>query len=387
MTHSTEPNMMIGIIGTGFVGEHLTKVFNRNKHNRIIAYDISLNRINYLKNTYDKKLKNVEFQNTLDNLDMCDLFLVSVPTDVTDKKPDLKNLVQVKNMLDKIAKKGSTIVIESSVYVGGTREIFSDFIDKGVYVGFSPERVDPGRVEPASYEIPKIISGLTEESLEKISSFYKLVFNKCITVSSCETAEMCKLYENCFRVVNIAYANEISDMCIQNGIDPTEMVKASSSKPFGFMPFYSGLGVGGHCLPYNPYYLMNRQELPILNSSISYLEKRPCMKAKELVDKYDFKSALVVGLGFKPGESLLTNSPGYSLAKELIMYEKSINGYDPLVKRSNQKIPFDLITKDQFNTSFIMDNFDIVIVAMKQNEVNTDILKNIKSMGMSVIYY
>jgi len=285
----------VGIIGVGFVGEHLTKVFSRNRENNIIGYDISEKRINYLKNTY-KDLSNVKFQNKINNLDTCDLFLVSVPTDVTNKKPDLNNLIQVRNLLEKVAKKGSIIVVESSVYVGGTREIFGEFLDKGVYVGFSPERVDPGRIKPESYEIPKIISGLNKESLMKIREFYKMVFNECVEVSSCETAEMCKLYENCYRVVNIAYVNEISDMCIEKGINPIEMINASASKPFGFMPFYPGLGVGGHCLPYNPYYLMNDTELPILKNCINNLEQRPSEKAKELVENHNFDSVLVVGL-------------------------------------------------------------------------------------------
>jgi len=376
----------VGVIGIGFVGEHLTKVFSQNRENNIIGYDISEKRINYLNNIY-KDLSNIKFQNRIDNLDTCDLFLVSVPTDVTNKKPDLNNLIHVRNLLEKVAKKGSIIVVESSVYVGGTREIFGGFLDKGVYVGFSPERIDPGRMKPESYEISKIISGLNKESLMKIREFYKMVFSECVEVTSCETAEMCKLYENCYRVVNIAYVNEISDMCIEKGINPIEMINATVSKPFGFTPHYPGLGVGGHCLPYNPYYLMNDTELPILKNCINNLERRPSEKARELVENHNFDSVLVVGLGFKPGESLLTNSPGVSLASELIKLGKNVKGYDPCVKLTYQKTDFELIDIKEFDPYLIMENFELVIVAMRQRSVNLDILTEIEKMGMKVVYF
>jgi nucleotide sugar dehydrogenase len=180
--------------------------------------------------------------------------------------------------------------------------------------------VDPGRTTPPLSKIPKIISGIDELSLQYVNSFYAEVFDQVVKVSSLETAEMCKLYENCFRMVNIAYVNEIADACKEHGIDHNEMIKASSTKPFGYMKFTPGLGVGGHCIPVNPFYLFVNNDLPILKQATETTLQRPRDKARAFLDKYEEylikqdKAVCVVGIGFKPGQSLLVNSPGYEFA-------------------------------------------------------------------------
>ena len=204
----------ICIIGVGFVGEHLLTNFNR--HYNVVGVDLSSKRVFFLKSKYKykykTKTKNISFQSSYDNLQDCNVFLVSVPTLVTkEREIDVSCLHSVRDSLRSIVKPGSLIMIESSVYVGATRELFGEFLERGVYVGFSPERVDPGRVEPPMERIPKVISGLNESSLQVCKNVYEKVFDKVVPVSSCECAEMCKLYENCFRMINIAYVNEISD--------------------------------------------------------------------------------------------------------------------------------------------------------------------------------
>jgi nucleotide sugar dehydrogenase len=255
-------------------------------------------------------------------------------------------------------------MVESSVYVGATREIFGIFRDKGVFVGFSPERVDPGRTEPPMEEIPKIISGLDDLSLSICKEIYQSVFNKIVPVSSCETAEMCKLYENCFRMVNIAYINEIADVCENNGIDVHEVIDASSTKPFGFMPFRPGIGVGGHCIPVNPYYLFKSGDCPVLKYSTDLMEQRPSKKAQEIVSKYNPKNILITGIGFKKGEHLLTNSPGYALYKELLSLDQNVQVYDPLVQKYNK----DILFLDDFSEN--LSQFDLVItnLPLEQDE-------------------
>lgn len=384
-------NTHIGIIGVGFVGEHLMNAFSRVNNYNIVAYDISENRINYLKNLYKNK-QNVKFTTNQSDLLNINCYLVCVPTNVVNEQPDLTNLIQARDLLRIVAKQGSTIVVESSVYVGATRELFSEFASGCIYVGFSPERVDPGRVDPPTHEIPKIISGINMVSLVSVREYYSPVFSQLVEVSSTETAEMCKLYENCFRLVNIAYVNEIADACNKMGIDPNEMILASETKPFGFMPFYPGLGIGGPCIPNTPYYLMknNKDVLPLVNKSIKLMETRPKTKAQKIVEKYQFNTVLVIGVGFKPGESLTVNSPGLAIAKELESLGKSVYCWDPLVAKS------ELVSKRKSGLNFIQNNvtseylntqFDLIIVANKQHGIDFDIVNEYQQNGNVVVSF
>jgi len=367
------------VLGVGYVGEHLMNTFS--KHYDVIGVDLSEKRVEYLKNKY----QGVHFQTNYLDIESCNVFLVSVPTLVkSDKQIDLSCLYSVRDNLKDVIKSGSLIMVESSVYVGATREIFGFFRELGVFVGFSPERVDPGRTEPRMECIPKVVSGLDWTSLNKSIDIYSKVIDTIIPVSSTECAEMCKLYENCFRMVNIAYVNEISDMCDKMGIDAKEMINASSSKPFGFMPFYPGVGVGGHCIPINPYYLMKNGSLPVLEYATNLMEKRPKKKAFELIDKYNSKNILIVGIGFKRGESLLTNSPGYELYKELIK-DTNVDIYDPLVQNNlytNTGIKF--LDKENFTVTFIKNKYDLVVINLKMDEEDEKVIDFYERMGGKV---
>lgn len=368
----------ICIIGVGFVGEHLLTNFNR-RYN-VIGLDLSPKRVFFLKSKY--KSKNIHFQSSYDNLEDCNVFLVSVPTLVTkEREIDVSCLHSVRDSLRSIVKAGSLIMVESSVYVGGTREIFGEFLERGVYVGFSPERVDPGRVEPPMQRIPKVISGLNTSSLQVCKNVYENVFDKVVPVSSCECAEMCKLYENCFRMINIAYVNEISDMCESIGINTYEMINASSSKPFGFMPFYPGIGVGGHCIPINPYYLFKTGNLPVLEYATELMNRRPEQKADEIAAKYDCKNILLIGIGFKKGESLLTNSPGYELYKQLKSLDKAVTVYDPIVRDSYIKKDIEFLSKNQFNLEHLQKEFDLILINLKVDSHEEFIITSYEKLG------
>lgn len=377
----------ICIIGVGFVGLNLVNIFKQNKSFKIKAYDISNKRILQLQelqkaNINDQGVDQVIYQSNIDGLEECDLFVVAVPTDINimTKNLDLTNLIDVKLLLEKIAKRGSTIVIESSIYVGGTREFSRTFLDKGINIGFSPERLELGREIPTFKEIPKIISGINDVSLNKIKEYYSSVFDKCVIVSSLETAEMCKLYENCFRVVNIAYTNQIADMCDSLNINTNEMIDACDTKPYGFLRFNQGLGVGGYCLPYNPYYLMKNIEVPILKQSCSFLELRPYVKACEFLNTYKSNKILIIGLGFKTGESLVVNSPSVCFAFSLIKSNKMVRCYDPIVQRctrDNSPTFIDFIHLDNYNEMYINENFDTIIITMNQVGIDYSILKKL----------
>lgn len=316
----------IAVIGCGYVGFSLIKTF-KNKFN-IIGYDISENRINNLKSEFN--FKNVIYTNNESYLNDCNIYIIAVPTNIQQNGLiNLEHINNVKNTLKKYIKKNDIIILESSIYIGGTREIFSEFLEYDIYIGFSPERISPGDHEDCE-NIPKIISGLNKLSLIKIYNIYSQVIKTVIKVSTTETAELCKLYENCFRVVNIAYVNEIADLSQKFNINFDEVIKASSTKPFGFMSFYPGFGIGGFCLPQNPYYLMHNlseanKKLPILYNSINYLNKRPKLKAEQFSI---FQNILIIGIGFKRGQSLTAFSPTLTIYNKLVKKNKKVTIMD-----------------------------------------------------------
>lgn len=374
----------ICIIGVGYVGEHLLEIFS--KEFNVTGIDTCKEKVRKLKDKYtgfnDTGQNCIKITDSFDDtLSTYDVFLICVPTLLTaTKQVDTRPLESVKKQLKGKVKKGSLIVVESSVSVEGTRQIFGEFHQKGIHVGFSPERIDPGRKLPAASDIPKVVAGIDNESTKKITDVYKHVFKRLVPVSSLECAEMSKLFENCFRMVNIAYVNEITDMCDTLGIDSAEMIAASGTKPFGFMPFYPGLGVGGHCIPVNPYYLLRDGHLPVLEMSTKLMEERPIKKAKQLIKMHPLaKRALVVGLGFKKGESLLDNSPNYEFYKEL---EKKwdVTVYDPIVQKQNRRVDG---IQYLLSTDFVakhLNKFDLIIVNHLCNkEIENDVLKGCSS--------
>jgi nucleotide sugar dehydrogenase len=361
--------MSIAVIGCGYVGFSLIKTF-KNKFN-IIGYDISIDRICYLSENY--KFKNVIYTNDEKYLRECNIFIIAVPTNIkSDGNIDLKHINTVKETLKKYTKSGDIIILESSIYIGGTTELFNEFLDKNVFVGFSPERISPGDHEDCE-NIPKIISGLNDKSLDKIYDIYSQVIKKVVKVSSTETAELCKLYENCFRVVNIAYVNEIADLSTSYNIDFNEVMSACKTKPFGFMPFYPGFGIGGFCLPQNPYYLMHGLKepdmtTPILYKSINYLNDRPLIKAKYFSN---FNNILIIGSGFKPGQTLTAFSPTITIYEELKKMCKLVT----------------LFNETQFYTSLDeLKKYDCLIISYLPKSISDDLINEYKLNNFGQVF-
>jgi nucleotide sugar dehydrogenase len=364
-------NAEVCVVGVGFVGKSLLECFSRVY--QCVGFDISEKRVQHLKQ--NEPMTNVTYTSNLQDTKTCRLYLVSVPTPLKNNntEADLSIVEEVLQVLCNHVPAGTTVVLESSVAIGTSDRILKPLRERGVHCGFSPERVDPGRVSPKDWDIPKIISGFDEESLGMIKMWYDKAYTKTVPVSSMRTAEMCKLYENCFRMVNIAYVNEIGDACLAHGIDPLEMVGASSSKPFGFMPFFPGLGVGGTCIPVNPHYLRINCDLPLLYSATRMMEQRPVAKAKEFVDKYHPQKALVIGLGFKPGQSITVCSPSFPFTRALLQHGVKVNYYDPLVDSDVcDKMPTEYWTEKKLESEY-----DLIVVCCRQTGINYDVLDKV----------
>lgn len=380
---------LVAVIGVGYVGEHLVSIFSREY--TVIGYDISQARICQLQHTFSTaKGVSVSFTSNGRDVATATHFLISVPTLLLpDKSIDSSALREALGLVSKYARTGSVVVIESSVAVGMTRALLGPVAQaKEFAAGMSPERVDPGRIEPAAHTIPKIISGLNDivpGSVEAIQQLYSRVFDTVVPVSRPEVAEMMKLYENCQRMLCIAYANEMADACLSHDIDPFEVCRAAATKPFGYMPFTPGLGVGGHCIPVNPYYLLANNEFPLLQDAAEKMQARPREIAQRIITRLVGSCGnnaqprvLVVGIGFKPGQSHLANSPGLELAKQLVVSGKvDVAWADPLVKQEAVPQVKRLDVQD-WNAQYLDQNFNLIVVAFRQHGLDFGELQALK---------
>jgi nucleotide sugar dehydrogenase len=370
-------NKNVCIIGLGFVGKHLVDLFSKkNDDFNVYGVDISYERRKYLTNIYGTSVQiRPSLQFLKDSLIKMDIYIICLPTLLNNNStPNTSVFYDVKNKLQHFLTKDSLVIIESSVSVGFTRSLFHDLHQNiGFSLAFSPERVDPGNNTTLD-KIPKVVSGIDIESLEYIKSIYTQVFDNIVPVSSLECAEMSKLYENCFRLINIAYANEISNLCDQKGIDALEMINACSTKPYGFMPFTPSLGVGGHCIPINPYYLMYSDTTPILKMCTTAVESRVLEKANKIKDK-NLKNVLIIGAAYKPGQTSTENSSGIKLYNELKRLNVNSKIYDPLVSQINPELR-NFLEKENFNLNYLINNFDCIIISIKQHNVDFSILEN-----------
>jgi UDP-N-acetyl-D-glucosamine dehydrogenase len=267
------PGTKVGIIGLGYVGLPLGVAFAEEGH-EVIGLDVDPRKIealergeSYIEDVPSERLAALggKLRGTGDyeQLAGCDAVLICVPTPLThSREPDLTYLLDAGRSLAGVLTKGQLVVLESTTYPGTTRERLQPILEEsGLAAGrdfnlaFSPERIDPGRTDHTIRTTPKIVGGLTEPCTERAAELYATICDEIVPVSGPEAAELAKLLENIFRSVNIALVNEMAMLCDRLGIDVWEVIDAAATKPFGFMRFDPGPGMGGHCLPVDPFYL------------------------------------------------------------------------------------------------------------------------------------
>jgi len=265
--------MAIGVIGLGYVGLPLAVEFAEAGQS-VIAVDIDDSKVasvnagqSYIEDIPSERLQasleRIEAHTDFAPLASADAVLICVPTPLTaNREPDLAPLLGAIRSLADVLVQGQLVVLESTSYPGTTREQVLPLFEarglragKEINVAFSPERVDPGRTDYTLRNTPKIVGGITHECTERAAAVYEIVCDQVVPVSTPETAEMAKLLENIFRSVNIALVNELAILSDRMGIDIWEVVDAAATKPYGFMRFEPGPGMGGHCLPVDPFYL------------------------------------------------------------------------------------------------------------------------------------
>ncbi|MDH5523387.1 MAG: nucleotide sugar dehydrogenase [Desulfobulbaceae bacterium] len=359
----------LGVIGLGYVGLPLCLTFLR-KGIKVLGFDLDPTKINklnrgesYIKHIASDELTNHLAQNNFsatDNfsrLNEPDALLICVPTPLTsNREPDLRYIIATGEAIAQVLRPGQLVVLESTTYPGTTVEVLQPILERsGLKAGvdfalaFSPEREDPGNRQFNTSTIPKVVGGIDQHSSTLAGKLYLTALEQIVPVSSTQAAEMTKLLENIFRSVNIALVNELKILCLRMNIDIWEVINAAATKPFGYMPFYPGPGLGGHCIPIDPFYLTSRArefEIPTrfielageINTAMPYFV---CQRVMEALNEHGKSlkgsKVLILGVAYKKDIDDDRESPSYKLMKLLSEKGATISYNDPLIPQLTPK--------------------------------------------------
>ncbi len=354
----------VAIIGAGYVGLPLAQVFTE-AGNKVLLVDVSAERVrminageSYIEDVPSEKLKELvaaglEGTTDYDRLREVDGILIALPTPLSkQREPDLSIVRSAVELIAPRLQKGQTVVLESTTYPGTTREVVMPILEKGsglkagtdFFLAFSPERVDPGRTDWTTKTVPKVVGGINEASTEAAAALYSSAIDTIHRVSTPEAAELTKLLENIFRSVNIALMNELARLCDRMDIDIWEVVDAAATKPFGYMRFEPGPGLGGHCIPIDPFYLTwKAREYDFttefielagrVNTAMPYYCRSRVSQALNHGSGKSLKDAkiLVLGVAYKADISDMRESPSVKLIQLLQGGGANVSYHDPYV--------------------------------------------------------
>lgn len=395
-------DVLIGIIGLGYVGLPLAREFLKTDF-KILGFDLDdqkiekLNRaesyIRHIPNDFLKEYvtdkKKFSATSDFSRLSEVDFILICVPTPLDEHyNPDLSYVLNSTRVIAQYLKKGQVIVLESTTYPGTTEEEMLPVLEEtgmkvgqDFYLGYSPEREDPGNKQFATGDIPKVVSAVTPQGQEILVTLYEQIVT-VVAVSSPRVAEASKILENTYRAVNIALVNELKVIFDRMDIDVWEVIEAAKTKPFGFQAFYPGPGLGGHCIPIDPFYLTwKAREYDIhthfislageINNTMPYYVIEKVMKAlnalgRSMVGAY----ILVVGVAYKPDVDDMRESPALKIIDLLIKEGTNVEYYDPFIPAlpKTRKYKLNLKSVDIEN---VKDNdFDAAVIVTDHSQVD-----------------
>jgi UDP-N-acetyl-D-glucosamine dehydrogenase len=397
--------MKVSVVGQGYVG--LTLAINAAlAGHEVNGYDSNSELIQqlFMGETFIPGIKKYDILNMINNakyfptdnpadIGESEAIVIAVPTPLDEYwKPDLTSLEQAAKMIAKYAKNNSLIINESTSYPGTLREFIKPIIESNSSHQFmfasAPERIDPANISWDISITPRLISGISHEAITKSFEFYSSICDKVTVVSSPEVAESAKLFENTFRQVNIALVNELSIITNKMGISAHEVVEAAATKPFGFMPFYPSIGVGGHCIPVDPSYLSYKAEqlglkanfIDLANQLNRDMPKKVAKKVQlELNGSLKNKRIQIAGVAYKSNVSDIRESPSLVLINELEQLGAEVSWFDPLVRSiGNRKsepldsqIDLGLIVSPHSNMDFsLWKNSGIKVLDLSANNVD-----------------
>ncbi len=391
---------VVGIVGLGYVGLPLSRTFCAAGF-QVLGLDVDSKKVDQLNKgkSYIKHISSASVKEMVDakmlratanpkDLRRCAAILICVPTPLTKTRdPDMSYVVGTAEMIAKHLQPGQLVTLESTTYPGTTRDLIQPILeqsglkaDKDFFLAYSPEREDPGREDFTTETIPKGVGGIVPKSSKVAVALYDAAISKAIGVSSCEVAECSKILENVYRCVNIALINELKMLHDRKDIDVWEVIKAASTKPFGFQAFYPGPGLGGHCIPIDPFYLTWRArqfdmstrfiELSgeINNQMPDYVIAR-LMDALNDVEK-SLKGAkiLVLGLAYKKNIEDIRESPSIELIERLKGKGAKVDYNDPYVPATHKQREHNLGMKSKALSEKMLASYDCVLIATDHSD-------------------
>src|SRR5947207_8211455 len=353
----------IGVIGLGYVGLPLLVEFARNgfdstgfevDETKAAAINAGRSYIGDVRDSAIKELaeaKRLRATTQFEHLKNCDAIIICVPTPLRKtKEPDVSYILAAAEEIKQNLRRGQLIVLESTTYPGTTDEVLLPMfeetglkLDTDFLLAFSPERVDPGNPQFQTHNIPKVVGGVSPDSTETAAKLYSQIVERVHGVSSARVAEAAKLWENTFRAVNIGMANEMARLCYALGIDTWEVIGAAATKPFGFMPFYPGPGIGGHCIPLDPHYLSWKARQHGFDSRFIGLAEEVNSRMPEHVvqlisdglndERKAMKDSriLLLGVAYKKDIDDVRESPALSIIDRLRAKGAEVRYHDPFV--------------------------------------------------------
>ncbi|HVY71153.1 MAG TPA: nucleotide sugar dehydrogenase [Verrucomicrobiae bacterium] len=395
----------VAIVGLGYVGLPLSLQFARSNVT-VLGLDIDGAKVDALNKgrSYIKHISSAEIDENIasgrfsastdfSGISKVEAVIICVPTPLNkNREPDISYILQTGEAIAPHLRKGTLVVLESTTYPGTTDEDLRAVLEGGsglktgvdYHLAFSPEREDPGNPDSKVATIPKVVGGYTPACLERAAALYRRAVKQVIPVSSCRVAEATKLLENIFRSVNIALVNELKMVYAAMGIDVWEVIHAAKTKPFGFMPFYPGPGLGGHCIPIDPFYLtwkareygQNTRFIELAGEVNSAMPEYVVMRVAEALNEHEKSlkgsKVLVVGLAYKANVDDDRESPSYVIMEMLKKRGARVSYYDPHVPviRPTREHPQWAGTRSVAWDQATLAGFDAVLVATAHAVVN-----------------
>lgn len=387
--------VVVGVLGLGYVGLPLAREFALSGV-KVLGFDIDDKKVKILnsgrsiiKNVPNevvrKMVKSGKFTATSDmsQIRKVDAILICVPTPLTEnREPDMQYVEGSCRTIAKYLRKGQLISLESTTYPGTTRELMKPILEetglkagKDFYLAFSPEREDPGNKQYSTRTIPKVVGGLTPKCRQLAQQLYSLAIEKMVPVSSLEAAEATKILENIYRCINIAMVNELKMVFDRMGIDVWEVIRAASTKPFGYHPFYPGPGLGGHCIPIDPFYLtwkarqygMATRFIELageINTGMPHYVVNKVMEAlNERKKSLKGSKVLVLGLAYKPDIDDVRESPSLELIELLKERGAKVDYNDPYIPRTRKMREYDLKMTSRPLSEAMLRKYDCVLIS------------------------
>jgi len=399
--------IVAGVVGLGYVGLPLA-VEKAKAGFKTIGFDVQKEKVdkvnsgeNYIGDVVDSDLQKLVKEGSLratsdfSFVNDVDFIAICVPTPLdSHQQPDISYVKSSAEAISKYLTKGTIVVLESTTYPGTTEELLKPILEKGsglkcgvdFFLGFSPERVDPGNAVYKTKNTPKVVGGIGKDATEVIAAMYEAVLDSDVfKASSPAIAEMEKILENTYRNINIGLANEMAILCDKMGIDYWEVVQAASTKPYGFQPFYPGPGLGGHCIPLDPYYLSWKAReygfhTSMIESSMMINDKMPeyCVdRAARILNKFERSlngsRILVLGVAYKADIDDYRESPAIRVIDILKKSGAEVDYYDPYIMQFRNK---GSITKgiDKI-TSEIISKYDLVMITAAHTNIDYEMIQ------------